>query len=167
LVGIEILEKRPEVSYAVGHGVWMIGVGLAARESQFVAAAGGLLPVGELVPIKTVELPSDAVTKAAEVLEREVRGALSGAGGRCGRQGSRILWDGGDGAKDLFAEGFGVELTSVDVDVADRVRAVVRRSRADQLGNGDWFAKVVLVLDPIEMNAEAGELLRIEVALFE
>jgi hypothetical protein len=168
LMEIEILEKRPEIGHAVGDGVGMIGVGLAAREGQFIAAACGSLPVGELVPVEAVELPSDAVTKATEVLEWDLRGAGGSADAVCGGRGghcSGIVRNTGDRAEDLLAKNLGLELTSVDVDIPDRARAAVRRP--NQLCNGHGFAKVVLVLDPVEMDAEAGELFGLKMAFFE
>ena len=170
MVRVEVLEERPEVGDAMRDGLGMIGVRLATRESLFVAAAGGALPVRELVPVEAVEIPGDAVAEGAKVFEGEAVAAARGSGDRSfvrwKRDLSVIRCSASNGAEDLFAQDFGGKLAGVDVDIADGAR-VSRGTGTDLPGDGDGFAEVVLVLNPIEMHAEVRELPWLEMAFFE
>ena len=64
-----------------------------------------------------------------------------------------------------MTEYFWRKLAGVDVNVANGL-VVWRRAGMDLPGDGDGFAEIVLVLDPVEVDTQAGELSWFEVALF-
>ena len=105
-MAFEIFEERPEIGDTVGDGIGMIGIGFSAGKSLFIAAAGGFFPVGELVPVQTVEIPSDAGAETVEVFESDVILAGRGRGGSAG-----------DGAKHLRAQCIGGELAGIYVNI--------------------------------------------------
>ncbi len=101
-VFVQLAEKGPEIGYAVGDGGGVMRVGSAAGQSSFVAAAGPLLPFGEVVPVKLIEIPGDAAAEGFEIFERQAIRVL--------RVGAR------EGAQNLAVECAGLDLTRVDAE---------------------------------------------------
>ncbi len=139
MLRIHVAQQVPELGHAVRDGVFVIAVRLAARQRMLVAFAGGLLPFAEVAPVKAVELPRDAVAKRFEIFE----------------------WKRGFGVahrpQHFIAQRIRRDLTGVDAKIHD----------AGTARCGDYITKILLVLDPIELNVEAAELRVIDVALFE
>ena len=150
VLGFQLLKQRPEISDGIGDGLRLVPVGEAARKRLLIALARRLLPILQTIPIQRVELPHDAVAQRLKILQRQPVRRLR-----------RLGMSARDGSQQLRPQAPGHHLARVDVHVHDRHLVAIF---IEALRGNDDLAEVLLVLDPIELDLEAGKLSLVNVA---
>jgi hypothetical protein len=150
LLAFQVAQQGPKIGHAVGYGIGMVGIRLPARQRPLIPLAGCGFPIFHAVPVEAVELPGNAGAKRLEILQRQpvlLRHSGAQHGAHHGRlQASRNHLPGihlhmHDGRS--FVAGF---LT---------------------LRNQHHLAKVFLVLEPVQLDAQAREFALLDVPLLQ
>jgi len=152
---VELDQQGPEVGDRVGDRRRIVGVRSAARQRRLESAAGLTLPVRQPLPEQPVELPDRAVAEGRPVVDDDPVAAVA-------RNHGRAVADRCDGAGQIVDHPLARRPAQVDGQLGQRqalapsVRGVAHR---------DGLAEIRLVLDPVEVQPQVRQHVRVETPL--